>query len=113
METNVRRTGMPKINVCSELTALNIRLAVRQAVADFCANPEETVESIVNAEFENLVEPVQRLVAARLEHIYEQLKYSILSPSNEPPPFGSVLRFLSEHIDESEKHIVQRFENTV
>uniref|UniRef100_A0A8R1XSC5 Uncharacterized protein n=1 Tax=Onchocerca volvulus TaxID=6282 RepID=A0A8R1XSC5_ONCVO len=101
---------MPKMNVCSELTTLNIRLAVRQAVADFCANPEQTVESIVNARFENLVEPVQRLVAARLEHVYEQLQYSILSPSNEPPPFESVLRFLSEHIDESEKQIVQRFE---
>ncbi|MCP9260380.1 hypothetical protein DINM_003737 [Dirofilaria immitis] len=100
---------MPKANVCSELTVLNIRLAVRQIVADFCANRERTVESIVNARFENLVEPIQQLVAARLGHIYEQLQYSVLSPSDEPPSFGSVLRFLSERIDESEREIVQRF----
>uniref|UniRef100_A0AAF5PZ92 Uncharacterized protein n=1 Tax=Wuchereria bancrofti TaxID=6293 RepID=A0AAF5PZ92_WUCBA len=105
---------MPKTNVCSEVTISNIRLAVRQAVADFCANPERTVESIVNAKFEksfrNFVEPIQRLIAARLERIYGHLQYCILSPSNEPPSFESVLRFLSEHNDESEKDIVQRFE---
>ncbi|EJW74237.1 hypothetical protein WUBG_14855, partial [Wuchereria bancrofti] len=100
---------MPKTNVCSEVTISNIRLAVRQAVADFCANPERTVESIVNAKFENFVEPIQRLIAARLERIYGHLQYCILSPSNEPPSFESVLRFLSEHNDESEKDIVQRF----
>ncbi|VBB26511.1 unnamed protein product [Acanthocheilonema viteae] len=37
----------------------------------------------------------------------------ILSPSNEPPALESVLRFLSEHNDESERDIVQRFEKGV
>ncbi|VDO21872.1 unnamed protein product [Brugia timori] len=109
-----RKTEMPKANVCSEVTISNIRLAVRQAVADFCANPERTVESIVNAKFEksfsSFVEPIQRLIIARLESIYGHLQHSILSPSNEPPSSESVLRFLSEHNDESEKDIVQRFE---
>ncbi|VDK77165.1 unnamed protein product [Litomosoides sigmodontis] len=76
---------MPRTNVCSEVTVANIRLAVRQAVADFCASPDRTIEDIC----------------------------IILSPSNEPPPFESVLRFLSKHNDESEKDIVQRFERNV
>ncbi|EFO17085.1 hypothetical protein LOAG_11416 [Loa loa] len=102
---------MPRTNVCSEVTISNIRLAVRQVVADFCASPERTVENIMNARFENLVEPIQQLIATRLERIYEQIQYSILSPSNEPPSSRSVLRFLSEHNDESEKDVIQRFED--
>uniref|UniRef100_A0A0R3RPF8 Rho-GAP domain-containing protein n=1 Tax=Elaeophora elaphi TaxID=1147741 RepID=A0A0R3RPF8_9BILA len=104
---------MPKTNVCSEVTIVNIRLAVRQVVADFCASPERTIESIVNAQFDNFVEPIQRLVATHLECIYEQLQCSIFSPSNEPPLFESVLRFLSEHNDESERDIIQRFEKDI
>uniref|UniRef100_A0A915Q690 Uncharacterized protein n=1 Tax=Setaria digitata TaxID=48799 RepID=A0A915Q690_9BILA len=103
---------MARTNVYSEVTKLNIRLAVRQVVTEFCARPERTVESIVNTQFENLTEPIHRLIAARLERIYGQLQYSILLPSNEPPTSRSVLRFLSGHKDESEKEIVQRFDYT-
>lgn len=38
--------------MCSEVTVANIRLAVRQAVADFCASPERSIENIVNGRFE-------------------------------------------------------------
>lgn len=47
-----RKAEMPRTDVCSEVTVSNVRLAVRQVVADFCASPERTVESIVNAQFE-------------------------------------------------------------
>ncbi|CAG9536055.1 unnamed protein product [Cercopithifilaria johnstoni] len=101
---------MPRTNVYSEVTIANIRLAVRQVVTDFCASPERTIESVVNGQFENFVEPIQRLVLAHLEHIYRQLQYITLSPSNESDLRESVLRFLSEHNSELEKDIVQRFE---
>lgn len=47
-----RKEKMPRTNVCSEVTIANIRLAVRQVVADFCASPERTIENIVNGQFE-------------------------------------------------------------
>ncbi|VBB26510.1 unnamed protein product [Acanthocheilonema viteae] len=65
---------MPRTNVCSEITIANIRLSIRQVVAEFCASPERTIERIVNGQLENMVEPIQRLVAAHLERIYEQLQ---------------------------------------
>lgn len=52
---NFRKTEMRRTKVCSDLTISNIRLAVRQVVVDFCANPERMVENIVNAQFEYVV----------------------------------------------------------
>ncbi|VDK48507.1 unnamed protein product [Anisakis simplex] len=106
-------------------SALNARLAVRQAVADLVNNPESTLANVIrngniNLCFKRLssfscsnklIDPIHRLVLVQLESIYDRIQCEILSLSNTPPSSHSILKFLQLYDGESSKDIVQRFEN--
>ncbi|VDN08287.1 unnamed protein product [Thelazia callipaeda] len=98
-----------KLFGCSELAAMNTKLSVRRVVGNLCANPQQTVEKIVNGEYENSEEPIEQLVSARLKQIYQQLLTTVLSPSDEPPFSESALKFLNGFGNRSEKYIISSF----
>ncbi|VDN56702.1 unnamed protein product [Dracunculus medinensis] len=107
----MHQNGLP-----SDISIINIRLAVRQIVAEIFSKPSMILKNISqpkNFSDDSAVGQIRWMIHLHLKHIYDRLEVraEIVSRDNCVPSPSSIFQYLSIKDDETSNEIVQRFEN--